>query len=129
MESILDSVKKALGIAADYTEFDVDIILHINSAFSTLHQLGVGPSEGFEIENSTTTWDAFLLNDKRYNFVKQYVYSKVRIMFDPPTIASVLDAMNRSVTELEWRINVVREGDVYGLPVVTSETIFDGGAP
>lgn len=129
MESILNSVKKVLGIAINYTEFDVDVILHINSAFSTLNQLGIGPADGFMIENATPTWDAFLGDDMRLNSAKQYVYLKVRVLFDPPSTAAVLEAMNRTITELEWRLNVVREGDLNQIENLTNEVVFDGGTP
>lgn len=112
MESVLDSVKKLLGLTPDYTEFDIDIIILINSTFGTLHQLGVGPVDGFEITDNTATWDSFLFGDPRYNFVKQYVYLKVRLTFDPPSVGALLESMNNIVKELEWRINVLRENDI-----------------
>lgn len=109
IESILTSMKKILGIETDDTSFDEDILLHINGTFSTLHQLGIGPTEGFIIEDATTTWDAFLANDNRLNSVKQYVYLKVRMLFDPPTTSYLINALNEQMKELEWRLNVVRE--------------------
>lgn len=117
-DSILDSTKKVLGIAADYDEFDTDILMNINSVFSTLNQLGIGPVEGFTIEDSVPTWDAFLMGDHRLNFVKTYVHLKVRLVFDPPTTAHMLNAMQEQIKELEWRINVVRENILYDLGVV-----------
>lgn len=113
-DSILNSVKKVLGITADYTAFDADIVMHINSVFSTFHQLGVGPVEGFAIEDATSTWSAFLGDDPRYNSVKTYVFLKVRMLFDPPGTSYLIQAMERQATELEWRLNIVREGDVTG---------------
>lgn len=122
-ESILNSVKKVLGVASDYTAFDTDIIMHINSAFSTLCQLGVGPVEGYMIEDSNPTWDNFLLNDVRLNFVKQYVYYKVRLAFDPPATSALLTSITEQIKELEWRINVAVD------PVSVGEIIYDGGVP
>lgn len=107
-ESILTSIKKLLGIMEDDTSFDMDIIIHINSAFSTLTQLGVGPSTGFKINNSFTSWSSFIKDDKlRLEMIKTYVYLKVRLIFDPPTNSSVIESINRNISELEWRINNV----------------------
>jgi hypothetical protein len=85
-DSILDSTKKILNLASDYTVFDQDIILHINSVFSTLNQLGVGPVAGFMIEDNTPVWSDFLEGDLRLNNVKTYMYLRVRMLFDPPTL-------------------------------------------
>lgn len=108
-ESILDSTKKVLNLSSDYTPFDQDIILHINSVFSTLNQLGVGPVEGFMIEDKDAVWSDFLEGDLRLNNVKTYIYLRVRMLFDPPTLGYVLDAMKEQIKELEWRINAQRE--------------------
>ena len=109
MDSILVSIKKLLGIAADYTHFDPDIIMHINSAFSILTQLGVGPPEGFRIEDDVKTWNDFVSDTIRLDAVKSYVYLKVSLMFDPPTSSAVLSAKERQISELEWRLNVAAE--------------------
>ena len=109
MDSILVSIKKLLGIAADYTHFDPDIIMHINSAFSVLTQLGVGPPEGFRIEDDVKTWNDFISDTIRLDAVKSYVYLKVGLMFDPPTSSAVLSAKERQISELEWRLNVAAE--------------------
>ena len=109
MESILTSVKKLLGIDDEYTHFDMDIIMHINSVFAVLTQLGVGPSEGFSITDQYATWDDFFQNTLYMEMVKSYMYMKVRLMFDPPTSSSVLSAMERQISELEWRINFTAE--------------------
>lgn len=122
-DSILLSTKKILGIAADYTVFDEDIILHINSVFSTLHQLGIGPVTGFVIFGEDETWDLFLENDPRYNAVKSYMYLRVRLLFDPPTTSYLMNSMDQQRQELEWRLNVVREGDIYPAPVPQIEGI------
>lgn len=110
MESILTSVKKLLGPGADNNDFDMDIIIHINSAFAILTQLGVGPSEGFSIENEFPIWDDFISSeDKRFRMVKTYVYMKVKLVFDPPTNSSHLQALKDAVDEYEWRLNVAAE--------------------
>lgn len=109
--SILTSTKKILGVAEEYTAFDPDITTHINSAFSTLSQLGVGPPEGFMIEDETAVWDDFLVfaDDMEYNAVKSYVYLRVRLLFDPPTTSYQIAAFDDQRKELEWRLNVHRE--------------------
>jgi hypothetical protein len=112
-DSILTSTKKILGIEEDYTAYDVDILMHINSVFSTLNQLGIGPVDGFSIEDATPTWDAFLGTDLRLNSVKQYVYLRVRLLFDPPGTSYLVDSFEKQVRELEWRLNVVREEDAW----------------
>ena len=101
--SILDSIKKNLGIVPEYTAFDDQIILDINAAFSTLHQLGFGPDEGFEITGIDEFWSD-IIEEPRFNFVKSYVCMKVRVMFDPPTSSYALDALNKQISEYEWRI-------------------------
>lgn len=113
MESILTSVKKMLGIAEEYTQFDPDIIMHINSVFTILTQLGVGPAEGFRIEDDLTTWSDFTSNDVTLESVKTYMQYKVRLMFDPPDRTVVLESINRIIAELEWRLNVASETKYY----------------
>lgn len=109
MESILTSVKKMLGIAEEYEHFDADIIMHINSALMILTQIGVGPAEGFMIEDATSTWTDFLGNEPTMEAAKSYVHHKVRLMFDPPQSGPVIESINRTVNELEWRLNVASE--------------------
>jgi hypothetical protein len=108
-DSILNSTKKVLNLAEDYDVFDPDVIMHINGVFSTLNQLGVGPAEGFMIEDDAPTWDAFLGDDPRLNHVRTYVYLRVRMLFDPPTTGYAVDALKEQIKELEWRLNVQRE--------------------
>jgi hypothetical protein len=109
-QSILTSTKKILGIAEDYTVFDLDIITHINTAFSTLTQLGVGPAQGFMIEDASPTWTDFIgAEDLQYNSVKSYVFLRVRHLFDPPTTSYLIAATERQIEEFEWRLNVHRE--------------------
>ena len=112
MESILTSIKKLLGIVEEYEHFDVDIIMHINSAFSVLTQLGVGPEEGFRIEDASAVWSDFLYDDPRLEMVRTYVYLKVKMVFDINSSSSaVIESINRQIQELEWRINVTVDPD------------------
>ena len=109
MESILTSIKKLLGITEEYDQFDPDIIMHINSVFMILTQLGVGPAEGFSIEDDTTVWTDFIQDVKKLESVKTYIYLKVKLAFDPPLSSAVIESMNRLINELEWRLNVAAE--------------------
>lgn len=109
MDSILTSIKKLLGIAEDYKEFDTDIIIHINTAFSKLNQLGVGPEEGFSIKDKTSVWTEFLADAKNLESVKTYVYLIVRLVFDPPQSSAVMTSMENTIDQLEWRLNVAAE--------------------
>lgn len=113
MDSILTSVKKVLGIAEDYTHFDADLIMHINSTLAILAQMGVGHSANFRITDKTQTWDEFINGDAAIDDVKTYICLKVRYVFDPPSSSSILDAMARTISELEWRLNVAAETVVY----------------
>ena len=108
MESILTSIKKMLGIDEEYTHFDADIIMHINSVLMILTQLGVGPAEGFVIEDDTSTWVNFVpeANAAQLHAVKSYIYMKVKLIFDPPLSSAVIESMNRQIAEFEWRLNV-----------------------
>ena len=108
-ESILNSIKKLLGITEDYDYFDQDIITHINAAFMVLTQLGIGPSNGFLITGDTDTWRNFIDNKTNLGSIKSYVYMKVRLMFDPPQNSFTLDSMTKLVNELEWRLNVAAD--------------------
>ena len=109
MESILTSIKKILGITKEYTHFDQDIIMHINSVFMVLTQIGIGPSEGFFIEDDSATWDDFLQEDKTIEAVKTYMGLKVQLLFDPPLSSSVMESKKRLIDEFEWRLNVQAE--------------------
>ena len=106
MESILTSIKKMLGISEEYTHFDEDLIMHINSALAVLCQLGAGPSEGFFITNKSAVWSDFVPDLSKLQFVKTYVYQKVKLLFDPPQSSAAIQALNESIKEFEWRINV-----------------------
>lgn len=105
MESILTSIKQLLGVGETETHFDTDIIIHINSVFSTLHQLGVGPEKTFSIVDDKAIWDDFVEDDD-YNEMKTYVYLKVKLIFDPPSNSNILASMERMKDELEWRLTV-----------------------
>lgn len=107
--SILDDVKTTLGLPSDYTPFDSEVLIHINSVFSTLHQLGLGPEDGFVIEDKTSQWSSFMNTDKRLSAVKSYIYLRVRLLFDPPPQESVLRAMTAQVEQSEWRLTVAKE--------------------
>lgn len=120
-DSILNGTKKALGISDDYNVFDADILMHINSVFGTLTQLGIGPAEGFMIEDDTIEWAAFLGADVRYNAAKTYTYLRVRLLFDPPQSSYLINAMNEQMRELEWRLNVQREGVTWTSPILVPE--------
>ena len=103
-ESILTSIKKLLGIPEDHEHFDVDIIMHINSVFMILTQLGIGPDDGFKITDKLTTWNEYLPDGANIESVKSYL--KVRLLFDPPSSSSIIESINRLISELEFRLNV-----------------------
>lgn len=106
MDSILNTIKKTLSIEEECTDFDQDLILHINSVFSVLTQLGVGPEDGFFIEDETETWDDFMDDMKKIQMVKTYIGLKVRLLFDPPTTSFAIESIKNAATEYEWRLNV-----------------------
>lgn len=108
-ESILNSIKHLLGIMSDVTAFDGDIIIHINTAFSILASMGVGPKTGFKISSASDVWDTFLSKctpgeSTLYEDVKTWMYMKVKLMFDPPTNSPLLDSYNRMINEIEYRM-------------------------
>ena len=109
MDSILTSIKKLLGITKEYTHFDEDLIMHINSVLVVLTQLGVGPANGFFISDDSDTWDDFLEDSVNVEMVKSYMYMKVKLLFDPPLSSSVIESMNRMISEFEWRLNVAAD--------------------
>ncbi len=109
--SILDSIKKLLGINADTMVFDQEIMIHINSVFSELTQMGVGPAAGFSIGGPETTWSEFLQSDSPLlNNVKTYIYLKVRLLFDPPTASPLIEAINQQIKEIGWRMYIQKGG-------------------
>lgn len=111
MLSILNSIKKLLGIEPDYHYFDPEIIIYINGVFSILLQLGVGPEGGFWIKGEEETWDEFLSGERDIESVKTYVYLKVRLAFDPPQTSYLIDAIKNQASELEWRLLVQVENN------------------
>ena len=111
IESILISIKKLLGIDADYEHFDTDLIMHINTVFMILHQMGVGTAEPFSIEDEGATWDQFLEDKKDLQAVKTYIALKVKLVFDPPTSSAHLQAINDTIKELEWRLYSASSSD------------------
>lgn len=109
LDSILNSVKKMLGIQEDYEHFDQDIIMHINSVFMILNQIGVGPSKCFSISDSSSSWDEFKQGDETLESIKTYMYMKVRIMFDPPQNSVAMESINKVINELEFRLKVAAD--------------------
>lgn len=111
-DSILKSIKKLLGISPDYAHFDPDIIMYINSAFMVLTQIGVGPPNGYVIEDDKDQWDDFIVKEEerlKLQSIQSYVYLKVKMVFDPPTSTAVLESMNSMIKELEWRLNAAAD--------------------
>lgn len=111
-ESILDSVKLSLGIPVEYEHFDQQIMLHLNTVMAILPQLGVGPEEGFFVQDDSTTWGELIGDTElayKLLYVKSYVCLRVRLLFDPPSSSGAIDAMERQMRELEWRITVTKD--------------------
>lgn len=108
-DSIFVTIKKMLGLGDDYTPFDMDIMVHINSALMELCQLGIGPTEGFQISDYDTSWSEFITDKEMLGSVKNYIYLSVKILFDPPTNSFVMDAMQKQIEKLGWRLNVQAE--------------------
>lgn len=119
-QSILKSIKKLLHIPPDYTQFDQDVIIHINSAFSDLHQLGLGPTAEFMIEDDTKQWSEYIGSDNYIQSVKTYVYLSVKLVFDPPTTSFAIESFKKQLDEKAWRLNVQREGEKWQDPTVVS---------
>lgn len=107
--SVLDSIKKVLGFESEYAFFDDDIIMHINTVFGSLQQLGVGPITGFVIQDNTLLWSNYSPNMVLLAAVKSYIASKVRLIFDPPATSYAIDAIQKLCAELEWRLNIMAE--------------------
>lgn len=115
-ESILDSVKKMLGITREDIDFDLDLTIHINSVIMILRQLGVGPVNGFSIDGPSQTWSDYLgdVEVSQFAAVKSYIFLKVRQLFDPTTSGAVTESTNNLIKELEFRLNVEAETPTYG---------------
>lgn len=115
-DSILESVKKLVNIHASDPDFDLDVIIHTNSAIATLTQAGVGPTAGFMIEDETATWQDFLGTDPRLNPAKSFVYLLVRLLFDPPTTGPQIKSFEERKQEHLWRLNVTMEESIWVNP-------------
>ena len=115
MDSILTSIKKLLGIEEDYTQFDTDIIMYINSALMNLNQLGVGIEGGFTIEDATSSWSDLIGDRKDIQGVKTYIYLKTRLVFDPPQMGYLVDSITNQISELEWRLTVQVENSIHNV--------------
>lgn len=125
MDSILNSIKKLLGIPVSNNHFDVDLIMFINMAFATLHQLGVGPKEeAYKIYDEKNVWDEFIQSTKNIENVKTYVFMKTKLAFDPPATGAGLESLKELIKESEWRLNVECDPDAY---IIVKETDTEGG--
>ena len=109
MDSILNSIKKLLGLTTEQTDFDEDLIMHINTVFTILNDLGVGPKEGFAIEGVYETWYDYMQDKLQFEKVKTYMALKVKLYFDPPQNSSLIVAIERRIDELEWRLTASAE--------------------
>lgn len=118
-DSILTSTKVNLGLEADDLSFDEQIITFINSELAELHQIGIGPEEGFEITDATGTWTEFLAGNPRLNQAKNFVYFGVRLAFDPPTASYLVDALTKQKDKAAWRLNMAREEAVWDSSIVS----------
>lgn len=107
--SILDSVKKVLGLDPDFTDFDLDVIMHINTFFGTLQQLGAGPVEGFVISDNTALWNDFSEHPMLQANIQSWLYLRVKQVFDPPALSFVIESQNSIADNLEWRIGIMAE--------------------
>lgn len=116
-ESILTSIKKLLGITEEYEQFDPDIVMHINSVFMILTQMGVGPSKGFRISDKSAVWSDYITDDQNLDSVKSYIHLKVKLLFDPPLSSSVMECMKQLISELEWRLYTESELESGGVDV------------
>lgn len=112
MDSILLTIKKLLGIEQDFDGFDTDVIVAINTAFTNLNQIGIGPSTGFVISNEEQIWSDFFQENTNLEAVKSYIYLKTRLLFDPPSNSFLVQSMDKQITELEWRLTVLAETTV-----------------
>ena len=110
VDSILTSIKKLLGIQDSYTHFDPDIIMDINTAFGILTQIGIGPTTGFSIIDSTAEWTDFVDDIRHVELIRSYIHLKVKLLFDPPLSSSLIEVINRQISELEWRISITVNG-------------------
>lgn len=122
IESILETIKKMLGLSKDYNSFDTDIIVHINTVLSNLTQMGIGPEQGFTITGYNETWSQFVTsNPLKTQQIKSYIYLKVKTMFDPTANSNVAEAIKNSITELEYRLYVEEENSRYTKSLANEE--------
>lgn len=105
-DSILLSIKKLLGISKECTDFDTDIIIHINTTLMNLDQLGIEISKSFSVKDNKQTWSEIITEQERIDSIITYVYLKVKLVFDPPLSSAVMEANKQSINELEWRLTV-----------------------
>lgn len=105
-DSILMTIRKLVCGDPYADHFDTDLLVHINACFSILNQLGVGPENGFVVTDETQSWSSYVADNRTLNMVKTYVTLKVKKIFDPPLTSSVLEAMDKEISQLEWRLNV-----------------------
>jgi hypothetical protein len=103
-QSILKTIKQLIGCPDDFEQFDLDLTIHINSAFATLTHLGVGPKEGYRITGVNNVWSEFEEDTQKLSLIKDYVYIKTRLLFDPPTSSSLMDSLKEQLKEMEWRL-------------------------
>ena len=130
LNSILDSVKLACNQDPTYTAFDNEMIMHINSVLADLHQIGIGPTAGFQITDNTATWNDFYGGDKTHNNIQTYVCQRVRLMFNPPESSYAITSLQEQADKAEWRIRERREEYAWTSPTPEApptETILDGG--
>ena len=128
-QSIFLSTKKVLGIGPDDTSFDLDILTHINSAFSNLQQLGLGPPEGFAIEDESSQWeDLGIEKVPMLSQMKTCIYLRVRLLFDPPATSYLQIALEKQIEEHDWRLNVLREETAWFIPQPLPDVIEGGDA-
>lgn len=105
-ESILNSIKKLLNIPIEEKAFDADIIIHINSVISSLLQIGIGPKDGYRISDENDLWEDYIPEESNIDYIKTYIYLRVKMIFDPPLNSSVLQSLNETIRELEWRLHI-----------------------
>lgn len=106
-QSILKTIKQLVGCPDDFEQFDLDLTIHINSAFATLTHLGVGPKEGYRITGVDNVWSEFEEDTQKLSLIKDYVYIKTRLLFDPPTNGSLMDSLEKQLKEMEWRLYIM----------------------
>jgi len=123
--SILQSIKKSLGIMPEYEVFDDELVMHINSALSNLHQLGVGPEDEFSITDGTATWSDLLGPSSKIQNAKAYVFIKTKLIFDPPTSPQLINAYEEQLRENEFRLTVTSDS----MLTPTLPGILDAGPP